>query len=327
MRNITRTIGLATLGLAFATGAAWAGGITYTTLDFPGATSTYPQSINNHGQVVGFYTDSSGSPHGFIEAGGTYTTLDIPGALATDLTGINNSGQILAVYVDAGGQGHDAIDTGGTLSQIQVAGASSTVAYGLNDHGDVVGYYIDGAGANHGFLFKGGSYQTFDYPGATLTWGVGINNAGQIVGVYEIERVRDFAYRLDGTTFTTLVVNYDSDANGINNLGQIVGTYNDGTYRQDNPYVQDVGGATITLDVPGMAFGGATGINDLGQVVGWYEDASGSLHGYLADTASVPEPSTLILAGLSVIGLIVHLCLRRTWAHATRRLAKAALRN
>ena len=50
---------------------------TYTTIDPPGSTYSVAESINNKGQIVGFYQNSSGQEFGFLYSGGTYTTLDV----------------------------------------------------------------------------------------------------------------------------------------------------------------------------------------------------------------------------------------------------------
>ena len=55
---------------------------------------TNPIGINDKGQIVGVYTDSSG-PHGFIYDNGTYTTIDDPSGGGTALLGINNAGEIV----------------------------------------------------------------------------------------------------------------------------------------------------------------------------------------------------------------------------------------
>jgi len=44
-----------------------AGG-TFTTIDVPGAISTVASKINNKGQIVGYYQDSTGQFHGFLAA-------------------------------------------------------------------------------------------------------------------------------------------------------------------------------------------------------------------------------------------------------------------
>ena len=38
----------------------------FTTIDAPGATSTFALGINPPGDIVGFYDDHSGNPHGFL---------------------------------------------------------------------------------------------------------------------------------------------------------------------------------------------------------------------------------------------------------------------
>jgi len=71
------------------------------TVDVPGATATVACGINDKGQVVGAYTDSSGQIHGFLDSGGAFTTIDIPGAAGTAACGINDSGQIVGTFKDA----------------------------------------------------------------------------------------------------------------------------------------------------------------------------------------------------------------------------------
>jgi probable HAF family extracellular repeat protein len=47
--------------------------------------------INDHGQVVGQFTDH-GVPHGFIYEEESFCQLDYPGAAETNILGINNLG-------------------------------------------------------------------------------------------------------------------------------------------------------------------------------------------------------------------------------------------
>jgi uncharacterized membrane protein len=77
----------------------------YTTLDDPLATGTTAAlGINGAGQIVGIYTNASGT-HGFLESGGTYTTLDDPSATAgTYASGINGTGQIAGYYFNGTGE-------------------------------------------------------------------------------------------------------------------------------------------------------------------------------------------------------------------------------
>jgi probable HAF family extracellular repeat protein len=72
-----------------------------TALSFPGATVTEALGLNNLGQVVGFYNDAAGNPHGFIYSGGVFTALDDPGPTQTTVNGINNFGQIVGFALEA----------------------------------------------------------------------------------------------------------------------------------------------------------------------------------------------------------------------------------
>ena len=81
---------------------------TYTTFDDPLATGgdTQAWGINDAGQIVGFYEDSSLKLHGFLYSNGTYTTLDDPSASANGSTkafGINATGQMVGDYINASG--------------------------------------------------------------------------------------------------------------------------------------------------------------------------------------------------------------------------------
>jgi hypothetical protein len=68
-------------------------------LVFPGASSTFPTSINDHGMIVGSYFVGSGGgqlpQNGFIYSQGNWATLNYPGSLFTDLVGVSNNGVIV----------------------------------------------------------------------------------------------------------------------------------------------------------------------------------------------------------------------------------------
>lgn len=68
------------------------------TLDFPGASQTFPIKINDAGVVVGGYADTTGS-HGFIYHNNQWATLDFPNSKDTVLTGINDAGVIIGNIV------------------------------------------------------------------------------------------------------------------------------------------------------------------------------------------------------------------------------------
>jgi len=55
----------------------------YISLDVPGAAATYPQGINDSGEVVGEMYDSNFNPHGFSYSTGVFKMIDFPGGLFT----------------------------------------------------------------------------------------------------------------------------------------------------------------------------------------------------------------------------------------------------
>jgi uncharacterized membrane protein len=77
----------------------------YTTLTDPLGTYTSASGINDAGQIVGWYLDSSGAfASGFVYTDGVYTTLSVPSFLAGQNIfpiAINDSGQIVG-YIEPG---------------------------------------------------------------------------------------------------------------------------------------------------------------------------------------------------------------------------------
>jgi uncharacterized membrane protein len=75
---------------------------TFTPIDYPGATGgTEVEGINNGGDMVGVYTDSTDNHnHGFLLSGGVFTGFDVPfqGSISTIPTALNNKHQIVGSY-------------------------------------------------------------------------------------------------------------------------------------------------------------------------------------------------------------------------------------
>jgi probable HAF family extracellular repeat protein len=123
---------------------------TYITLADPGNPgATTPQGINDAGQIVGWYSDVTGT-HGFLLSGGTYITLNDPLALNganTQAYGINDSGQIVGTYVDSNALPRSFLYSGGTYTTIDGPVVNSfPIARGINDAGQIVGSYSDNTG-------------------------------------------------------------------------------------------------------------------------------------------------------------------------------------
>jgi len=149
---------------------------TFTTLDDPLAAAsafagTLAYGINASGQVVGYYTNTTGGgTHGFLYSGGTYTNFDDPDAGNTGQTlaqGINNLGQIAGYYIN-GPQELGFIKIGNSYPFIvnPLNVNNVTQAHGINSSGEVVGSYTDAAGT-HGFVYLAnlGVFAPFYDPG------------------------------------------------------------------------------------------------------------------------------------------------------------------
>lgn len=87
----------------------------YTTLDFPGATTgTFAGGGNVSNDVVGIYNYLSCSTdcnHAFWWHAGVYKSFDYPGATFSEATGINSQGVIGGIFTDSSGFTHGFIRT------------------------------------------------------------------------------------------------------------------------------------------------------------------------------------------------------------------------
>ncbi len=211
----------------------------YQTVNDPKGIFQLATGVNDLGQIVGWYEDSSGLLHGYEKSSGKFTELNVSfeGASGTFVESINNSGEIVGVYSAADGEGYGFSLIGGTYTSLNYPGATYTEANDVNTNGDIVGLYIDASGINHGFLLSGGTYTSIDFPGATGTYANGINDSGDIAGTYCPSGATDCldteegaqGFLLSGGTFTSIVIpnEFFTDVTDINNDGVVVGYYQD----------------------------------------------------------------------------------------------------
>ena len=159
--------------------------------EFPGATATYAQGINERGQIVGdasptFSVVDPGAT-GYLLDRGRYTRIAYPGAINTQAWGINNRGQVVGEYVDQQGVPHGYRWEKGRFTSFDGPLGTGASILDINDRGDMVGFYpldpSDPFARGRGFLLRNGRYTTFAVPGFPVTLPFDINNRGQIAGV------------------------------------------------------------------------------------------------------------------------------------------------
>jgi probable HAF family extracellular repeat protein len=204
----------------------------FTSFSVPAASfnSTAAFGINNTGEIVGTFNDSSLVPHAFLDNNGVVTMIDVPGGAFPVPQGINDIGQIVGSFQSPQAVTLGFLDTNGVFTTIDVPGSALSIVLGINNAGQMVGEFANSAGT-HGFLDAHGVFNTINVPEAIDTQADAINNAGQIVGTYTDSNFVQHAFLYNNGVFTT--INFlgpsgiSTYANGINDRGQIVGGYMD----------------------------------------------------------------------------------------------------
>ena len=182
----------------FAQQAASSGSIeVITTFDYPGAGNlTLPQKINERGDVVGEFIDSSGVTRGFVRfSDGSFSApiVDPNDTVGfTEGRGINNPGTVAGDYVISDGTVHSFFLSGGTFTEYDVPGAVQTNLLSINDPGDLTGAFDpDGSGIFQAFIDRGGTITSYSVPGAAGTLAYEINNYKTVDGGILYRRLRN----------------------------------------------------------------------------------------------------------------------------------------
>ncbi len=283
----------------FAQQAANSGSIeVITTFDYPGTgNSSLPQKINERGDVVGEFIDSTGVTRGFVRfSDGSFSDpiVDPNDTVGfTEGRGINNSRTVAGDYATSDGTLHSFFLSGGTFTEYDVPGAVQTNLLSINDAGDFTGGFDpDGSGVFQAFVSVGGTLTSFSVPGAASTFAYEINNSKHLA----------VGYFIDGSG---ILHGYYRDANGVlhfpidptGSVGTVLFGLNDRNFVVGR--YADASGAThglffvppnqfSTFDYPGSTFTSLNGINDRGFICGRYVDASGIAHGFLARVRGIP---------------------------------------
>jgi len=219
--------------------------------------------------------------------------------------GINNSGNVVG-----GSDGYPFIYSGGTMQTLGGGGYSGG-AYAINESGQVAGLYYPPSGISSPFLFSNGNIQNLGSLGGSSGTAFRINNSGQVTGMsYTMGDIGHHAFRYSNGVMQDLgtLGGIHSTGNGINNSGQVVGgslvigetlphafLYSGDSMQDLNDFISD----------PSWILSVARDINDFGQIVGRGLH-NGEQRAFLltpdSNIAPIPEPSTLFLFGVGLVG-------------------------
>jgi hypothetical protein len=284
---------------AFAQQAANSGSIeVITTFDYPGTgNATLPQKINERGDVVGEFVDSSGVTRGFVRVrNGSFSDPIVdPNDTAgfTEGRGITNSRTVVGDYAASDGTIHSFLLSGSTFTEYDVPGAVQTNLLGINEPGGLTGAFDpDGSGVFQGFIDRRGTITSFSVPDALSTFAYEINNSKQLTVGYFIDAsevlhgyYRDangalhFPIDPSGSVGTVLF--------GVNNKNLVVGRYADSS-GVTHGLLFIPPDSFFTFDFPGSTFTSLNGISSQGNICGRYVDASGIAHGFIARVRGTP---------------------------------------
>jgi len=211
--------------------------------NFPNSVQTQVVAINNQGNTGGFYVDTAGTTHGFLNTNGVFSVIDAPNTAFNQVLGLNDRG-VAAGYssTDPGGAINQKafIQNHGTftyLTGLFAKGTGNSQATAINNQNMVAGFYVDAQNVTHGFEVNLGNPRkakliTIDFPGATSTQVLGINNRGQLSGVYTDAANQSHGFTDTNSRFQSIDAPLGigtTTVNGINDNGQVVGFFVDGT--------------------------------------------------------------------------------------------------
>jgi len=268
-----------------------------------GALYSLARGLNDHGDAVGDYLDSTFGYHGFLRThDGTFSTIDPPGAAATSAFSINNSGVIVGAYRDSLNVLHGfRRSPSGSYVTVDFPGALDSQLTGINNIGETAGVYdlrslasAQCPGPSCGaisFFRKNGQFTSFEDPSAApgVTFAASVNDRGQIAGFYQDTSGAAFGFlrRADGS-FKTIqfpVPGNFSTAGQVNNFGVVAGEYQI-TFLQG--YLA-LGLRFLSIDYPNSVMSGLRAVNDRGEVAGYFAFPGGPVEAYVAIPHEVPS--------------------------------------
>ena len=262
-----------------------------TTFDYPGTgNSTVPQKINDAGDIVGSYIDSSLVERGFVRfANGNFSAPIVDPNDTCNVTegrGINNSRLICGSYQNGSDcLYHGYFLVGGNFSEFDVPGSVENELLGVNNADDFCGDFTDSTELIQAFVSIGGTITPFSVPGATSTTALGLNSLNQTDGFYvDASGINHGFWRgsngvlhfpIDAPASISTILFANNDSNWMVGRNRTADQVVHGLF-----FVPP--NRFFSFDYPGSTFTSLNGINRDGLICGRYRDASGITHGIIA---------------------------------------------
>lgn len=278
-----------------------------------------PSYINDHGQITGSFTASSGRGTAFLYGDGI-ADLGAPGGIYSSSSGdcINNKGEITGQYAlpfllgDKTQVYHAVVYSGGRMKDLgTLPGDTHSFGCGINNSGVVVGYvsssksdttYYEALDYHQrAFLYKGGKMTALGALGGKFSVAVAINDKGDITGSAQTRRGEDyrhaFLYRAGRMSDLGALHGYDSSAGmGINNHDMVTGDVQVSASSR-HAFLYDAGKMHDLGSLPGFTDSHGYGINNVGQIVGKAVAANGKDHAFLYGSGRMADLNALIPVG------------------------------
>ncbi|TCB88645.1 hypothetical protein E0H26_28410 [Micromonospora zingiberis] len=188
-----------------------------------GGSWSYPNDLNNAGQVVGHSQATDGRGHAFRWQRGVLTDLGKPGETST-ANAVNERGVVVGTS-----ENRAVMWRNGSMSiLVEATEAGPAMAYGVNDRDEVIGvrYLPTSYMYGQGFVWRNGRF--VDLPGlGGDSYPVQINNRGDIVGFVEYDDGASTDAALWRNGLLTVIQPPGavvSMAHAVNDRGQVLGS-------------------------------------------------------------------------------------------------------
>ena len=169
----------------------------WTTLEFPGATSTRAYAIYGKNIVGEYHTGylRGAKQYSFLYDGSNWTTI---GTRNTQVVGIY--GNYIVGNQDNSGFVYD----GSSWTTLNAPGSNSTAVSGIYDNKIIGNYFSVAEHRYRGFIYSEGVWTTLEMaPESYITYYNGISG-NNLIGVYYSSTLGDHGFLYDGKTWTTI---------------------------------------------------------------------------------------------------------------------------